>query len=235
MEHDEDTIFSSDYIVGYRAGCRRAWREIVVADYLEPLLTAKKDNTKSLLLFLFARRNKDCGSRKTAQEAKRRAPIRGGGIFNIQNLNVDMPLGRLTLITGVSGSGKSSFLYEHSLRKSARAVLIAAIVRTRCSTARRFARSQNTSLARFPSSTITDDDTVHRLTPPHTPAHSRLFAIYLHPRKRRAYADGKRIAFRSTLPAGGVKHAKETAKSRLRCTFCRRCMLSVMSAAAKAV
>ena len=109
-------------------------------------------------------------------------------------------------------------------------VLIAAIVRTRCSTARRL-RAQNTSLARF-SLTNHRSGARRGLTPPHTPAHSRLFAIYLHPRKRRAYADGKRIAFRSTLPAGGVKHAKETAKSRLRCTFCRRCMLSVMSAAA---
>ncbi len=38
--------------------------------------------------------------------------IRGGKIFNITNLNIDVPLGKLVAITGVSGSGKSSFLYE---------------------------------------------------------------------------------------------------------------------------
>ena len=38
--------------------------------------------------------------------------IRGGSVFNLKNINVDVPLGKLVIITGVSGSGKSSFLYE---------------------------------------------------------------------------------------------------------------------------
>jgi excinuclease ABC subunit A len=38
--------------------------------------------------------------------------VRGGKIFNIQNLSVDVPLGRFICVTGVSGSGKSSFVYE---------------------------------------------------------------------------------------------------------------------------
>jgi excinuclease ABC subunit A len=38
--------------------------------------------------------------------------IRGGNIFNIKNMNVDVPLGKLVSVTGVSGSGKSSFVYE---------------------------------------------------------------------------------------------------------------------------
>lgn len=38
--------------------------------------------------------------------------IKGGKAFNIKNLNVDIPLGRLICVTGVSGSGKSTFMYE---------------------------------------------------------------------------------------------------------------------------
>ncbi len=38
--------------------------------------------------------------------------VRGGSVFNIKNLSVDIPLGKLVTVTGVSGSGKSTFLYE---------------------------------------------------------------------------------------------------------------------------
>jgi excinuclease ABC subunit A len=38
--------------------------------------------------------------------------IRDGNVFNIKNMDVDVPLGRLMMITGVSGSGKSTFMYE---------------------------------------------------------------------------------------------------------------------------
>jgi len=48
--------------------------------------------------------------RKTSEKGT--IMIRGGNIFNIKNLNVDIPLGKLISITGVSGSGKSSFVYE---------------------------------------------------------------------------------------------------------------------------
>ncbi|MEK7065787.1 MAG: excinuclease ABC subunit UvrA [Patescibacteria group bacterium] len=112
VEHDEETIFASDYIVDIGPGAGVHGGEIVVADYLEPLLTAKKDFSKSLTISYLR------GEKKIAVPSKRRdtqkgaLQVRGGGIFNIKNLNVDIPLGRLTLITGVSGSGKSSFLYE---------------------------------------------------------------------------------------------------------------------------
>ncbi|MDO8664093.1 MAG: hypothetical protein Q7K44_00860, partial [Candidatus Liptonbacteria bacterium] len=49
---------------------------------------------------------------KRRDKEKGALKIRGGKIFNITNFNVEIPLGRLTAITGVSGSGKSSLLYE---------------------------------------------------------------------------------------------------------------------------
>ena len=48
--------------------------------------------------------------RRTGEKGK--IQIKGGKVFNIKNLNVDIPLGRLICVTGVSGSGKSSFMYE---------------------------------------------------------------------------------------------------------------------------
>ena len=48
------------------------------------------------------RRNREAGEIK----------IKGGQVFNIKNMDVKMPLGRFNVITGVSGSGKSSFMYE---------------------------------------------------------------------------------------------------------------------------
>jgi excinuclease ABC subunit A len=58
------------------------------------------------------------GDREVETPAKRRSrdkgsiKIRGGSLYNIKNLNIDVPLGKLIAVSGVSGSGKSTFLYE---------------------------------------------------------------------------------------------------------------------------
>ena len=112
VEHDEDTIFASDYIVdiGPKAGVHGG--EIVVSGYLEDLLTAKKNVSGSVTLSYLrgeksipvpaVRRLTDKGSIK----------VTGGKIFNLHDFNAILPLGKFTCITGVSGSGKSSFMYE---------------------------------------------------------------------------------------------------------------------------
>lgn len=112
VEHDEDTIYSADYIVDIGPGAGVHGGKIVVSGYLEELLTAKKNDSGSVTLEYLReektisapdeRRDKEAGAIK----------IRGGNIFNIKNLSVDIPLGRLVAVTGVSGSGKSSFMYE---------------------------------------------------------------------------------------------------------------------------
>ncbi|MBP6856633.1 MAG: excinuclease ABC subunit UvrA [Candidatus Pacebacteria bacterium] len=112
VEHDEDTIFASDYIIdiGPKAGVHGG--EVIVADYLGKLLDAKTNPSKSRTLAYLRgearieipekRRTSDKGSLKVV----------GGKVFNIKNMNVELPLGKLVCITGVSGSGKSSFMYE---------------------------------------------------------------------------------------------------------------------------
>jgi excinuclease ABC subunit A len=111
VEHDEDTIFASDYIVDIGPGAGVHGGEVVVAGDLETLLTAKK-NTSGSLTLAYLRGEEKIPVPKRRTKDKGTIRIRGGRVFNIKNLNVDIPLGRFITVTGVSGSGKSSFLYE---------------------------------------------------------------------------------------------------------------------------
>jgi len=112
VEHDEDTIFSADYLVDIGPGAGIHGGKIVVADYLDKLLDDKKSIEKSLTLqYLTGQRGIEIPrERRSLPQGK--ISIKGGNIFNIKNLDVDIPLGRLITVTGVSGSGKSSFMYE---------------------------------------------------------------------------------------------------------------------------
>jgi excinuclease ABC subunit A len=112
VEHDEDTIYSSDYIVdiGPKAGVHGG--EVIVADYLDKLLTAKKNDSGSRTVAYLREeaRIEIPEKRRTAEKGELK--VIGGKIFNIKNLNANVPLGKMVCITGVSGSGKSSFMYE---------------------------------------------------------------------------------------------------------------------------
>lgn len=111
VEHDEDTIYASDYIVdiGPKAGVHGG--EVVVSGYLEELLTAKKNKNSSRTLG-YLREELKIEVPDKRREGKGALRIVGGKVFNIKNMNVEIPLGVMTSITGVSGSGKSSLMYE---------------------------------------------------------------------------------------------------------------------------
>jgi excinuclease ABC subunit A len=111
VEHDEDTIHASDYLIDIGPGAGVHGGEVMVADYLDKLLAAPKNNTKSVTLD-YLRGDKVIPVPDRRESEKGSIKIRGGKAFNIKNLNVDIPLGRLVCITGVSGSGKSTFMYE---------------------------------------------------------------------------------------------------------------------------
>ncbi|MFZ2152176.1 MAG: excinuclease ABC subunit UvrA [Minisyncoccia bacterium] len=112
VEHDEDTIFASDYLVDIGPGAGVHGGNVVAAGYLEDLLTAKKNESGSSTLGYLR------GEKKIEVPGKRREfdrgmiRIEGGNAFNIKDMKVEVPLGRIVCITGVSGSGKSTFMYE---------------------------------------------------------------------------------------------------------------------------
>ncbi len=112
VEHDEDTIYSSDYIVDIGPGAGVHGGEVVVSGWLDELLTAKENKNNSLTL-AFVRGEKEIPmteERRTGEKGWLK--VRGTTLHNIVNQNIDVPLGKLVCITGVSGSGKSTFLYD---------------------------------------------------------------------------------------------------------------------------
>ncbi len=112
VEHDEDTIYASDYIVdiGPKAGVHGG--EVIVSGFLEDLLTAKTNPSKSRTLAYLRNETRIEIPEKRRDSDKGSLKVVGGKVFNIKNMNVEVPLGRLVAITGVSGSGKSSLMYE---------------------------------------------------------------------------------------------------------------------------
>lgn len=112
VEHDEDTIFASDYIVDIGPGAGVHGGEIIAADYLDTLLTTKTNKSGSKTLAYLRGEDAIPLPEKRRDGDRGKIKIRGGKKFNIKNMDVDIPLGKLSCVTGVSGSGKSTLLYE---------------------------------------------------------------------------------------------------------------------------
>ena len=112
VEHDEDTIYSSDYLIDIGPGAGVHGGKVVVSGWLEDLLTAPWNDSGSLTLDYLR------GDKAIVLPEKRRTSekgwlkVRGATLHNLKNQNIDVPLGKLVCITGVSGSGKSTFLYD---------------------------------------------------------------------------------------------------------------------------
>lgn len=112
VEHDEETILSADYLVDIGPGAGIHGGNVVVSGWLDDLLSAKENESNSLTL-AYVRGEKEVAVPEERRTAERGwIKIRGATLHNLVNQNIDVPLGKLVCITGVSGSGKSTFLYD---------------------------------------------------------------------------------------------------------------------------
>lgn len=120
VEHDEDTMLAADYIVDIGPGAGDYGGEVVACGTAKDIMKSKASVTGAYL----------SGRKKIPVPVERRTPtgwieVQGARENNLKNINVKFPLGVMTCVTGVSGSGKSSLvneiLYKHLARDLNRA------------------------------------------------------------------------------------------------------------------
>lgn len=121
VEHDEDTMRAADYLVDIGPGAGIHGGEVVAAGTVEEVIKCENSITGKYL----------SGKLKIAVPKERRKcdgrylTVYGAAENNLKNIDVKIPLGLFTCVTGVSGSGKSSFvneiLYKHLVAKLNRA------------------------------------------------------------------------------------------------------------------
>ena len=118
VEHDEDTMRAADYIVDVGPGAGVHGGEIVAAGSLDDIMACPRSVTGQYL----------SGVKKIPLPAERRSgngralKICGAAENNLQSIDVEIPLGTFTCVTGVSGSGKSSLVNEILYKKLAGAL-----------------------------------------------------------------------------------------------------------------
>ncbi len=124
VEHDEDAIRTADYVVDLGPGAGVHGGEVVAEGTLKQVLKSKKSLTAAYLT----------GRREIAVPATRRKgnghklTVHGARANNLQDVTASIPLGTFTCVTGVSGSGKSSFTIDTLYAAAARTLNNARVV-----------------------------------------------------------------------------------------------------------
>jgi excinuclease ABC subunit A len=115
VEHDEDTMYAADCIIDIGPGAGEHGGEVVAAGTAEEIMKVEESITGAYL----------SGRLRIPVPKERRTPtgylsIIGAAENNLKNIDVDIPLGIMTCVTGVSGSGKSSLVTEILYKRLAR-------------------------------------------------------------------------------------------------------------------
>ena len=107
VEHDEDTIRSADWIVDIGPGAGELGGEVVYSGDVEGLAGAEGSVTGD---YLARRRRIEIPAKRRKRDKNREVTVVGARENNLKDVTVSFPLGVLTAVTGVSGSGKSSLV-----------------------------------------------------------------------------------------------------------------------------
>lgn len=109
VEHDEDTIRTADWIVDVGPGAGEFGGEVVHSGSYEELIANERSITGD---YLAGRREITTPAKRRRIDKKRKLTVVGAKANNLKNVTVDFPLGVLTAVTGISGSGKSSLVND---------------------------------------------------------------------------------------------------------------------------
>ncbi|MCR5153569.1 MAG: excinuclease ABC subunit UvrA, partial [Lachnospiraceae bacterium] len=127
VEHDEDTMLAADYLVDIGPGAGEEGGEVVAAGTPAEVMACERSVTGDYL----------AGRRQIPLPAKRRKPkgwlkVKGAKENNLKNIDVDVPVGVFTCVTGVSGSGKSSLVNEIIYKTLAKELNKARLIPGKC-------------------------------------------------------------------------------------------------------
>ncbi len=117
VEHDEDTMLAADFVVDIGPGAGRDGGEIVAAGSIEDIMQTERSVTGA---YLSGRRKIEIPKERRPIVQENKLIIRGAAENNLKSIDVEIPLGLFTCVTGVSGSGKSSLINEILYKRLAR-------------------------------------------------------------------------------------------------------------------